>query len=405
MYLFAIKLWNFFRGYAIIKVEGLSIEKFLNLIISKDIYIWDVKRIGYTTIIAKVSLKGFKMIQPYVKITNCRVSIVEKKGFPFIVLYLKRRKMLVIGALSCIILVYIFSTFIWTIDVESSGKNINKEIVLQNLSKLGLKPGVSRFVIDVHKIESQFLVNMNEISWIGIDIKGTKAFVKVVEKTKPPAMLPKDVACNIVAKKDGIISKMTILEGDSVKKIGDTVKAGDIIVSGIIERPNTKTRLVHANAQIIARTWYEGYADVNLNKVEYKRTGKSISVTKIMLGGNTITISPKKVDFKHYDKEIKFITSEGSPVKIIKEIYYETKPQSIILSRRDAEALAIKKALENIKTVLSNDAKIVDKKESVIILDGKTVRADVTVEVLEDIGIEEKISYIQEEKIDQRSNN
>jgi sporulation protein YqfD len=273
--LLAIKLWNFLYGYAIIRIEGLSIERFLNLVISKNIYVWDVKRTDHSTIVAKISLKGFKLLLPYAKVTKCRVYIVEKRGLPFIILYLRRRKMLVIGALSCIILAYIFSMFIWSVEIVNP-KNVDESSIISELDKLGLKPGISKSAIDIPKIQQEFLIDEKDISWIGIDIKGTKAIVKVVEKTTPPAILHDNVPCNIIAKKDGIIYKMAVLEGDAVKKVGDTVKTGDVLVSGIVERPNTDTRFVHSMGTVLARTWYEGYADVSLIQQKYERTGKKL---------------------------------------------------------------------------------------------------------------------------------
>ena len=389
----AIKLWNFLKGYVIIKIEGLSIEKFLNLIMVNDVYIWDIERKNYTTVVAKVSLKGFKEIVSFAKKTNCRVSVISKKGLPFVISRLKRRKLLVLGAIVSLILIYAFSTFIWEINIETVN-NVNEKVVLEKLSYLGLKPGVSKFAIDVNKIETEFLLQNNDISWIGINIKGTNAFVKVVGKTKPQEVLSKDEPCNIIAKKDGIIYKMTVLEGEAVKKVGDTVKAGDIIVTGIIEKPGLETRFVHADGQIIGRTWYEVYADAELKKEVFERTNNKITVTKIIFGNNTITISPKKVDFKNFEKEEKEIISKNFPVRIIKEVYYETKPKTIVLSKEEAKNIAFEKALKELEKVLGPQSKIVNKKESYVIIQDKILRANITAEVLEEIGMKEKISYI-----------
>lgn len=399
----AIKLWNFLYGYAIIRIEGLSIERFLNLVISKNIYVWDVKRTDHTTIIAKISLKGFKLLLPYTKVTNCRVLIVEKIGLPFIIFYLRRRKMLVMGALTCIILAYIFSMFIWSVEIVNP-KNVDENSIIAELDKLGLKAGVSKSAVDIPKIQQEFLIDMKNIAWIGIDIKGTKAIVKVVEKTAPPAILQNDVPCNIIAKKDGIIYKMTVLEGDAVKKVGETVKTGDVIVSGIVERPNTETRFVHSSGTILARTWYEGYADVSLTQQKYKRTGKKITVTKISMGNSNLTLSSRKIDFKNYDKKVKFITSNNSPIKIISETYYETVPVEKKLTKEEAEKIAIDKALENIKPALGKSAKTVNREEKITMVNTNILRADVIVEAIEDIGIQENINYNTEVKIERNNN-
>ncbi|MGB9809195.1 MAG: sporulation protein YqfD, partial [Caldanaerobacter sp.] len=224
--MFSIKLWNFLRGYVIIKVEGLAIEKFLNLVMVNEVYIWDIERIGYATLTAKVSRRAFKEVIKYAKKTGCRVSIVSKNGLPFLAFRLKRRKGIIIGFVFSFLIIYIFSTFIWEIDIKTVN-GLREEEVAKKLSELGLKPGVSKFKIDINKLEKEFLLNNEEVSWIGININGTRAYVKVVGKTKPQKVLSKEEPCNIIAKRDGIIYKMTVLEGEAVKKPGDTVKMGE----------------------------------------------------------------------------------------------------------------------------------------------------------------------------------
>ena len=75
-----IKTWNYLRGYVIIKVEGLTLERFLNLAADKDIYLWDIKRTDYTLLEMKVSAKGFKELKEVVKV-GCRVEVVNKKVY------------------------------------------------------------------------------------------------------------------------------------------------------------------------------------------------------------------------------------------------------------------------------------------------------------------------------------
>ena len=94
-----IKIWNYSNGYVIIKIEGLTLERFLNLAATKDIYLWDIKRIDYTLLEMKVSIEGFRELKDIVKKVGCHVEIIEKKGLPFIFYKFKNRKMLGIGIL------------------------------------------------------------------------------------------------------------------------------------------------------------------------------------------------------------------------------------------------------------------------------------------------------------------
>ena len=46
--MFIIRIWNYLRGYAIIIVKGLKIERFIDLAVVNNIYIWD-READYTT--------------------------------------------------------------------------------------------------------------------------------------------------------------------------------------------------------------------------------------------------------------------------------------------------------------------------------------------------------------------
>ena len=62
-----IKIWLYLKGYVIIKIEGLTLERFLNLAATKDIYLWDIKRIDYTILKMKTTIEGFKSLKEIVK--------------------------------------------------------------------------------------------------------------------------------------------------------------------------------------------------------------------------------------------------------------------------------------------------------------------------------------------------
>ena len=63
-----------------------------------------------------------------------------------------------------------------------------------------------------------------DISWIGIDIKGTNLIVKINEADKSPEVIDVNEVCNIVADKSGEISKLLVKQGTARVEVGDEVK-------------------------------------------------------------------------------------------------------------------------------------------------------------------------------------
>ena len=85
-----------------------------------------------------------------------------------------------------------------------------------------------------------------DVAWVGMEMKGTNLIVKVVEADKKPEIINEDEYCNIVAKKDGIVTKVKAQNGTPIVSEGTTVKKGDVLVQGWIEGKYTDNRYVHA---------------------------------------------------------------------------------------------------------------------------------------------------------------
>jgi len=79
-----LRLWNYIRGYVIIIVKGYFLEKFINICTRRQILLWDIKMRGSGVMTLKISISGFKMLQPIARKTNCSVRIMHKRGLPII---------------------------------------------------------------------------------------------------------------------------------------------------------------------------------------------------------------------------------------------------------------------------------------------------------------------------------
>lgn len=392
--MFIIRIWNYFRGYAIIIVKGLKIERFINLAVVNNIYIWDIEKLDYTTVKAKIGLENFGKLRDIVRKTDSSVSILAKRGFPFIVRNVKRRKLFYASLLSLFIFIYIMSSFVWMIELVGV-KEVDSAKILRSLAAEGLKEGSFKGKLDRRHIENQVLINMPELSWIGIQFKGTKAVVEVVEKREAPPLVSRTDACDIVAAKDGVITKLLVLSGDPLVKDGDSVRRGQKLVTGTILREGLEPRQVHSLAQISARTWYEEAEEIMLEQLEYKPTGRVVRHYKLKLLNKEFS-RKRSVNFKDFNEYMseKNILSFGDyifPVKLIEYRFEELVPEVKILTVEEAKARCAERLNARIKLQIPEGAVIL-KKNINYYVDKKSVKAKIEVEVMEDIGIKQKIS-------------
>ncbi|HHY83028.1 MAG TPA: sporulation protein YqfD [Clostridiales bacterium] len=378
-------LWNFLVGYMVIRVEGVSLEKFINLTVTNGIYLWGINRQNYTTLTAKISINGFRKLHGISRKIRCRIRIVDKRGLPFIIYRYRHRKMLAVGMVLFLMIIYGFSSFIWSVEVQGT-ESVNPQKLLNELESLGVKPGVFKPNIDTMSIENQLIIDLPEISWASLELRGSRAILRVKESVLPPPIIDKDTPCNIVAAKDGIIDKMIVLDGQAVAKEGQTVRKGQLLVSGIIDHSDTiGVRYVHSMGQIIARTWYEETAELSLKDPYRQRTGRKAVIKYIGWEKLKIPYSKEEAAFDDYDVEI---LEDGI---FITEIYYETEviywKNNIQKARKKLEELAEEKA----KQAVPRGAKIIDKKVKYDIIEGEKIIAVIYIEALEDIGMQQTI--------------
>ena len=71
---------------------------------------------------------------------------------------------------------------------------------------------------------------------------------------------------NIVAARDGLITKIEALDGVTCAAVGETVQAGQVLLSGVADSPRG-CRYMRATGRIWARTWYEWTVPVPLETV------------------------------------------------------------------------------------------------------------------------------------------
>lgn len=399
-----IRLWNYFRGYVIIKITGEHAERLLNQAALKGIYLWDIKRIDDNTLTAGINVSSFFKLSRLTRKTGCRISILRRAGLLLMLNSLKRRKMLLAGAVMFIASIYLLSSFIWSIDVISQDAEI-KKAVENDLRRWGLKEGTFKYSLDKKYYIDKILQQHKEIAWGEIRIKGSRLVVELVKKKLPPE-LEENSPCDIIASKDGIIDEIIPFKGEALVKPGDTVSAGDILITGrILNKPDRKqdegllnpsdATLVHARGIVKARTWYQKAVVVPLVMEERLPTGRVKKAYRLHMGKSTWSFQWGSLPFALYEIETAGQTRllpESLGNLIFDVIYYrEVESKKKFIGVDEATREAEKQLMEQLKS-LPEDIKITRKSMDFSLdSDEKSVIGTMTLEVVEDIGREQKI--------------
>lgn len=253
--MFLQNAYKFLRGFINVRAEGYFVERLLNLCQNQGIETWDVALKESGTIEFKMRNKDYKKVKEIAKITHSEIEIVGEKGSINIWRRYKKRKIFLIAALCAFAAVYVLSLRIWSIEVNGN-KKISIDEIKCELHNEGVDIGIRKDSLDFNTIKSNIYLRRNDVLWMGFNVKGTKMIVEVLERNDPPKDDLKNVPCNIISDKDGIIESIYVKLGTKCFDVGDIVFKGDVIVSGIVTSDYSDTKEVSANADITMKTWY-----------------------------------------------------------------------------------------------------------------------------------------------------
>ena len=388
-------LLNYILGYVTIEVEGYFIERFINICNNQKIFLWNMKRKHSTIIRINIGIKDFKKIKQIAKKTKCRVKIQKKKGIPFILHKYKKRKIFALFFAFLIVAVITLSNFIWNIEVTGNEK-ISSEEIIKDLAESNFKVGTSKVNLNTKTIIDKLRLKRSDLAWIGIEIKGTNAVIKVVEADLKPDIIKEDEYCNIVATKDAMIVKINAQNGTAVVHDGDLVTKGTVLIQGWLEGQYTGIRYVHATGEVQAKVWYSQKVKVPLKQTKKVQTGKEENKYSVKINNFEINLLKGVPKFQNYDtietsKKLKLFSNFYLPIEINKRTYQEYENQEFTYTVEEAKQIAIEQADKNLEEQIK-EKQIVNKKINTEQVEAN-VEVEVIYEVLENIGTKEKIVF------------
>ncbi len=389
-------IFNYIIGYIRISIEGYYIERFINICGNEKITIWNLKRNKNVKLELNIGIKNLKKVAKIAKQTKCKMKIIKKKGLPFLFNRYRKRKLFFVFLLVIIIGLGISSNFVWNIQIVEEDKE-SIENLYHDVVESGLEIGKMKSKINTKDIINKVRLKRNDIAWMGIELKGTNAIVKVVKATAKPEIVDDNEYCNIVSDKQGIITKINAQNGTIAVKVGDTVNVGTTLINGWMEGKYTGLRYVHAKGEIQAKVWHTKNKKILYNATEKAETGNIENKYQIKINNFEINLSKRLSKFKIYDtivleNKFKIFSDFYLPISLVKITNKEIKEEQKNYNVEQAKDLGIEQLQEELDNEIEDKSKVVNKiintyeKE-----DG--IEVYVTYEVLEDIGTNEKIVF------------
>ncbi len=373
------------KGTIIVEVEGFFVERFLNICKSKNIEINDIKYVNNGIIVFKTSSNKYGEIKKVAEKVKCKVKIKKKKGIYFVLFrYRKRRLLFALGILLICILIAL-STFVFKIEI-SGNNSISDEKILEVLKKSGVYVGKNKLLLDTRKAGNQLRTELYDIAWVGVDVKGTKVSVKIVEKVLTNEDENKDIPGDVISNKSGIITKIIAENGTARYRAGSYIEKNMVAIEGVIESEIIENMSVHASGILRVKNTYTHEISKKYSTNEKVYTGKKRYGFGISINNNEYLIKylPKEHIYDINKKERK-ITLFGISFSFLFNQYVE---YDLVNKEKSYEELTdeCKKEYDEYIEKIKNDTSVVSNEKLEIIKEDAGIKYIVTYDLEEDAG-------------------
>ena len=337
---------RFFKGTVSFRAQGRSPERLLNLTAQRGVLLWNV-RPSPQGLEGEVAARDYRRIRPLARKAAVRTTVLKKSGFPFLAAAYRGRAGLAVGAALGAALLVFLSQFLWTIDVVGQ-EHVSEARLRTLLAESGVKTGALCRGVDAGQVKRDILLKVEDISWLSVNIVGCHANVEIKEKTRKPEN-DGDTPCNLKAKEDGVITKITVGEGVTEVKKGSGVAKGDLLVSGVSAAREGTVRYLHAEGEIMADVISEkefklpkedDYISLTENKAERRQLG-------FLIFRFPCTLSFRFFASAARTEEADWLTADKTalPLGFVTETLHELKTERVTRDENNARAVFNRAAL------------------------------------------------------------
>ena len=212
---------------------------------------------------------------------GCGIPLCEQKrgGLWHLLWRYRRRAGILAGAVLAVALLILSSRFVWKIDVTGN-EALTRDEIIDELAACGFGIGAYIPQLSTERLETEVLIASDRIAWIAIRMEGTHATVQVIERKEPPPP-PSNTPANLVAACDGQIEQLLLYRGNCLVSVGQAVRRGELLVSGLYDSSRFPYRYTRASGEVLARTEHTFCVEIPLSytqKTDQKQKVESVTL-------------------------------------------------------------------------------------------------------------------------------
>lgn len=388
-------------GNVTIECTGVHIASLLDQMVQAKLVIKQVQWVDKEKVRITVFLSDALQVWKWMKQHQVSGRIVKRNGPFFWMKKVKKRKFFVFGFGIFLFLLFFFSSFIWSVQIEGN-EQIPTKHILALLQKEGIYKGQLKVgMMSTDQLQLRLLKKIPNASWIGVRLEGTRVIITIAEKKKVDSASEQKLVrrpVHLIAKKNAFVFDLKVSHGNPVVAVHDMVKKGQLLVSGIygdVTMPN-KGPIVGAQGIVLGEVWYESEVTIPLRYVQNEYTGEKTRY-KLPFIASYVLSNP----FQNRKPYPKFevmrrvsaleIGKYRLPIGFVRDDYWSVQQLTYERSQSQAVSLGMKRARVEIANIIGPDGRILTEKVLHQRVDNGKVYLKIHFDVVENIAQEKPI--------------
>ncbi len=303
-------------SYCKITFCGLNSCKLVNNLCNCGIQVVNFQKQGQTCLLT-VRQKHYRRVVAYLNEKCYNIVKVEHFGAFQRKNFAKRHFVAIAMIFLFVVAVAVTSNFCCKIKVVG---DFDEQLVLNELANCGVRLGTNLSKTDVTAIQNA-LANKLDAMYVVLTVKSSTLHVQAVAKRVANTPVDMHAPRDIVATSDGVVDYLLCEQGTPLVGVGDTVKKGQTLISGVRTFGDGSTEQVYAVGKVVLTLSKQGFAPYTGVLMQSQPTGKKQTVTKVVLFGKSYG---KSCVFDNYTTSITSKFLYPLNVQIQKVTYYQT---------------------------------------------------------------------------------
>lgn len=395
------QLIRYCKGYVRIQLIGPSPERVLNLCRNHKIFIWNLMPV-HGNYELSIGRKNFRQLEPILQKTGMKLKVVAYVGMPYLCAQYGKRYTFLLGILYFVLILYLCSLVVWTIDLEGN-LTYTDQVLLEFLESTQVYHGMWKSKLNCSQIASDLRKEFSGIVWVSASIEGSCLRISIKENTD--TFSPSDTSTtpsDIIADFDGTITNIITRNGMPLVSVGTEVKAGERLVTGIVEVINDSGEVINqhlqkADADIYAKRIRNYREELPLSYKKKAYTGKRRKTSFLKIGNLEFSVGWLKNSFQHQSKKSwsqpLYLTSQFRlPINFGERLIEEYEIQEAFYTREEVQKLLSQSFQHYCEQLETQDIQILDTNVHIEIRNG-VATATGTLSVIEPIGKQIDIDF------------